>query len=407
MGRDQRRDPAAAAGIAGTPYVIDVSAAVLDDLRARLERTRLPRAPEGPAWSPGSSLPFMRRLRDYWLDEYDWRAVEARLNRIPQRRFTVGGLVTHVFVEEGSGPAPTPLLLGHGWPGSPIELMNLVEPLAHPERWGGDVADAFTVIVPSLPGCGWSEPPAGPVSPREVASAWAELMRDALGFDNYLVHGGDWGAVIGSWMAADRAPGMAGLHLGTATLSIPVDQLTTPLAPEESAYLDRRAARSPADSAYQAVHGGKPLSIAYAHADSPIGLAAWIVEKLQAWTFPGQDVDPPFELEEIVSNVMFYWLGDAQAVGWLYRYLIDGSAFRISERERVVLPTGVCLFPADIASPPPDAWISRAYNLVHSTRAPSGGHFPGLENPRILIDDIRAFRRRLAAAGTREGGTEG
>jgi pimeloyl-ACP methyl ester carboxylesterase len=380
-------------------FAIQVPDQTLTDLRQRLARTRWPRPAAGPDWALGTSLPFMRRVVDHWLNRYDWRAWEARLNAIEQKRVSVGGMRIHVFVERGGGPSPTPIILTHGWPGSAIELIELIEPLAHPERFGGDARDAFTVVVPSLPGCGFSDAPQSPITPREVGRLWAELMRDGLGFDRYLAHGGDWGAVITSWMAADRAPGLMGIHLNTAVLSAPWSFAATPPNDEEQAFMARMGARQIGEAAYQQVHGTKPLSLAYGITDSPAGLAAWILEKFHGWTVTDKDADPPFDLDHLISNVMFYWLGDAQAVSWMYKFLVDGSGFLLPEGLRAALPTGFCLFPNDIAVPPPDAFLRRAYDVVSVTRAEAGGHFPGLEHPKVLIDDIRAFRRTLEAAG--------
>ncbi len=380
----------------GQPFTIAVPQDVLDDLRRRIAATRWPRAPRGPDWELGASLPYMRRVADHWLNAYDWRAVEARLNRIPQRKVTVGGIGIHVFVEQGSGPAPTPIILTHGWPGSPIELMALVEPLAHPERFGGDVAEAFTVVVPSLPGCGFSDPPDEPITPQAIAGMWGELMGREFGFERYMAHGGDWGGVITSWMGVYRPPGLFGIHLNSATMPPhPSDQAD--LTPPEQAFADGRRNRTVGETAYQAIQGGKPLSLAYAQADSPVGLAAWILEKFHGWTIKGQEADPPFPLDELISNVMFYWLGDAQAMSWLYRFLVDGSSFRLAQGQKVAVPAGFCVFPNEMSAPPPEAWLRRSYDqVVRYTAAPAGGHFPGLEHPGLLVDEIRAFRRQLA-----------
>jgi microsomal epoxide hydrolase len=383
----------------GEAYRIAVPEAALADLKGRLARTRWPTPAEGPDWATGTSLPYMREVVAHWHDRYDWRAVEARLNGFEQYRVPLGGMLVHCLVERGSGPDPMPVVMSHGWPGSAIELLEMIEPLAHPERFGGSVEDSFTVVVPSLPGCGFTTAPKGPISPREVGRLWGELMHDAFGFERYIAHGGDWGAVINSWMGVDRPPGLIGLHLNTAVLQAAWSFESQPLTVEEAAHRDRMAARQVGETAYQIVHATRPLSLAYGITDSPAGLAAWILEKFQAWTVPrGSDARPPFDLDHMISNVMFYWLGDAQAVSWMYKYLVDMSGFVLPPGARVTTPTGFCLFPNDIATPPPDAWLRRAYDVVQVTRAAAGGHFPGIEHPQVLIDDLRTFRRRIAAA---------
>lgn len=378
----------------GEPFKIAVPDAVLADLKERLARTRWPTPAAGPSWDLGTSLPYMQKVVDHWLHRYDWRAWEARLNGFDQRIVSVGGVKIHVLVREGSGPNPMPLVLTHGWPGSAIELIEMIEPLAHPERFGGSVDDAFTVVVPSLPGCGFSGSPKGPVSPREVGAMWGELMT-AFGFERYIAHGGDWGAVINAWMGYDRPPGMIGLHVNTVVLQAGDSVEKTPPTPEEAAWLERTVVRQKGETAYQLAHGERPLTLAYGVTDSPAGLAAWILEKFHSWTVGRIEQDPPFDLDHMISNVMFYWLGDAQAVSWMYKYLVDRSGFILPDGGRITIPTGVCLFPKDIAMPPPDSWIKRSYDTIQITRAPAGGHFPGVEFPQVLVDDIRAYRRKL------------
>ena len=380
----------------GDAFKIAVPEAVLSDLAQRLARTRWPAPAPGPDWGMGTSVPFMKDVVAHWLQGYDWRRWEARLNGFEQYRVEVGGIGIHCFVERGGGPDPMPLVLTHGWPGSAVELIEMIEPLAHPERFGGALEDAFTVVVPSLPGCGFSDPPDGPISPRDVGKLWGELMHDAFGFGRYMAHGGDWGAVVTSWMGVDHPPGLLGLHLNTAVLQAAWSFAAQPLTAEEETHVQRMADRQVGETAYQMVHATRPQSLAFGITDSPVGLAAWILEKFQAWTVErGSDAPPPFDLDHLITNVMFYWLGDAQAVSWMYRYLMDRSGFLLPEGVRVTLPAGFCLFPQDIAVPPPDAWLKRAHDVVHCTRAAAGGHFPGLEHPQVLVDDIRTFRRLL------------
>ena len=377
------------------PFRIAVSDEEIADLNRRLAATRWPKAPAGPAWAMGASLAFMQKLTEHWRERYDWRAVEARLNACEQYLAPLDDQVVHLFVLRGSGTDPTPLLLTHGWPGSPIELLPLAERLAHPEQYGEACDQTFTVVIPSLPGVGFSKAPDRPTPPRHLARLYATLMQDRLGFARYLAHGGDWGAVITSWMAFDKAPGLAGVHLNTAVLQAAWSFESEPPGPEELAYLQAMETRLSGESAYQAVHATKPLSLAYGLADSPVGLAAWITEKFQGWTVEGPDLDPPFDLDHLISNVMFYWLGDAQAASWMYKFLVDRSAFLLPPGGRISLPCGFCLFPQDIAVPPPRSFLQRAYNVTHETRAEAGGHFPGLEHPDILAKDIRLFSRTL------------
>jgi microsomal epoxide hydrolase len=379
----------------GERFEIDVPDAVLEDLQQRLARTRWPVAPQGPAWAYGTSLPFMREMADHWRERYDWRQWEARLNRHEQYRVHLDGIDIHVLVERGSGANPRPLILTHGWPGSLVEFIDMIEPLAHPERFGGSVEDAFTVVVPSLPGYGFSAPPPQPVSPRQVAAMWHTLMSERLGFERYFAHGGDWGAVITSWLGLDVPDSLHGIHLNTAVMQ-PLWMLESdPPSAEEAQFLERMAARMQGEDAYQQVHATKPQSLAYAMTDSPVGIAAWVLEKFHGWTVAGSDQPLPFDRDHLLTNVMMYWLGSANAASWMYRYLVDMSAFILPPGRRVEAPTAFCLFPDDIAVPPPDSWLRRAYDVQRCTRAAKGGHFPGLENGPLLIDDLRAFARQM------------
>lgn len=382
-----------------TPYRIQVPQSVLEDLRERLQRTRWPVPAKGPDWALGTSLPYMKHVVAHWLDHYDWRTWEARLNGFEQYLIDLDGKKVHCLIERGSGDNPMPLIMTHGWPGSPVELVDMAERLAHPERFGGDAADAFTVVIPGLPGCGFSDAPDGPVSPREVAAMWARIMRDGLGFDRYMVHGGDWGGVISSWHALDFADEVIALHGNNVMLNAVWSYVDQPADAEEIAHKERMEARQVGETAYQVVHGTRPLTAYYALTDSPAGLAAWILEKFYAWTPKDHDGFPPLDLDHLITNVMFYWLGDAQAVSWMYRWLLNYEGFILPEGRRIDVPSGFCLFPDDCAVPPPDQKIRRSYNLVHVTRRPHGGHFPGIEHPVELADDILAFRRKLKELG--------
>jgi pimeloyl-ACP methyl ester carboxylesterase len=373
------------------PVRFDVSDEVLEDLRARLARTRWPVAPEGAAWAHGTSLPWMQEVVAHWLEAYDWRTWEARINAFDQVLVDVGRGRIHAIVERGSGESPLPLILTHGWPGSFGEFLQLVEPLAHPERFGGREEEAFTVVVPNLYGVGYSDAPPGPVSPREVGSDWHALM-GALGFDRFVAHGGDWGAAITSWLAFDHPGSVAAIHLTMALLNRdPADPLP-PLSEEEQAYLAEQGARMIGETGYQEIHGTKPLSLGYAMVDSPSGLAAWILEKFQSWSASyGTDRPPDFPLDDLITNVMLHWLNGSNASCWMYRFMVEGTAFTLPPGGRVETPTGLCLFPDDVAKPGPPSLAQRAYNVCHRSVASTGSHFPGLDAANALTDDIRLF----------------
>ena len=375
------------------PFTLDVPVDALEDLARRLEQARLPGEPANAAWDYGTSLPYLRRLLDYWRTEYDWRAVEARLNRLPQFVARVGSHRIHLVHERGSGPGPLPLVLTHGWPGSFVEFEAVVGPLAHPERFGGRVEDAFDVIVPSLPGYGWSEPPPAPISTRDIARIWDELMTSVLGYPRYVAQGGDWGSLVTSWLGLDAAERVAAIHLNMMGLRPYMGEGSPPLTAEEEGWVARTRARLTRETGYQAIQGTKPQTLAYALTDSPVGLAAWIAEKFHGWSPPSPD-GPPFTMDQILTDVMIYWLtGSANTASWLYTAARRLQGMRLGRGELVATPTAFLCCPHDLFPPPPDSWIQRVYRCVRRTDLPVGGHFLAYERPVEFVEDVRAFFR--------------
>ena len=382
--------------IKATPFRINVADDVLLDLHERLARTRFPIEPRNAGWRWGTNLDYMRGVVAHWRDRFDWRHWEARLNRFPNFLATVSGKQVHFMLEQGSGPDPRPLLLTHGWPGSVVEFLDVIEPLAHPERFGGDAADAFTVIVPSLPGYAFSEAPDEPSSHRQIAALWHELMTDVLGCDHYYAQGGDVGAMVTAWLAFDHPAGLDAIHLNLVSMQPTLHhEGVPPLDDEEQAWVKKSERRRAGETGYQQIQGTKFQTLAYGLADSPVGLAAWILEKFHGWTVPGSSEPPPFDLDHLLSNVMLHWIGGANAPTWTYPFAIDPSTRKLPPGRRVEVPTGVLLFPQDLSVPPPDRWIKRVFNLVHRRDAERGGHFAALENGPLFIEEMRNYFRRF------------
>ena len=376
------------------PFRIEISDAVLEDLKARLARTRWPIEAKARPWQYGTDMTWLKSVVAHWHDNYDWRHWEARLNRFPQYKAMVGGRQLHFILERGSGDNPLPLVLTHGWPGSVVEFLEIIEPLAHPERFGGNIADAFTVIVPSLPGYGFSDPPESPITPRDIAGLWRALMVDVLGCDRYVAQGGDWGGTITSWLAFDHPEHLAAIHLNMQGLLPFRGDGVPPMTEEELAWLKSAQDRSALESAYQQIQGTKPQTLSYGLTDSPAGLAGWILEKFHGWTLPpGSAEPPPFDVDHLLTNVMLYWLNGINASTWLYIALVDNDAFFLKAGQKVNVPTGLFAFPNDLIPPPPESWNRRVYNLTHRSVAASGGHFAAFENGPLLVEDMRAFFR--------------
>jgi microsomal epoxide hydrolase len=378
---------------AAEPFKVEVPDDVLADLKERLARTRWPIEPKAEPWYYGTDLAWLKSVVAHWRDTYDWRRWEAELNRFSNYKATVGGRKLHFILERGSGSNPLPLILTHGWPGSVVEFLDVIEPLAHPERFGGKVEDAFTVIVPSLPGYGFSDPPEAPITPRDVGHLWRELMVDVLGCDRYVAQGGDWGACVTSWLAFDHPEHLAAIHLNMLGLLPFRQDASQPLTEEELAFLKAVQERTRLEAGYQQIQGTKPQTLSYGLTDSPAGLAGWILEKFHGWTVPGSSNPPPFDLDRLITNVMLYWLAGFNASAWLYVALIGGDAFFLGAGQSVKVPTGLFLFPNDLLPPPPDSWARRVYNVARRRDGTTGGHFAVFENGLLLVDDMREFFR--------------
>jgi len=383
------------------PFRIDVPDSVLDDLNARLDLTRFPGEAEGAGWQWGANLDYMKELVAYWRDGYDWRKAEAELNEFPQFIAPVTDPLSgeafdiHFVHVKGSGDAATPLLISHGWPGSFYELLGIVDALAHPEKHGAPDAPAFDVIVPSLPGYGFSSAPAAPMSPKDMARVFHSLMVDVLGYDKYATQGGDWGSVVTAWMAQQNPDHVLASHFNMLGLIPHIGPYDPPLTKEETDWSKTVRKRMKREGGYQAIQGTKPQTLAYGLTDSPVGLAGWIAEKFHGW--PGAEADqrPPFSLDRLLTNIMIYWVnGNINTANWLYISLMDGTGANLAPGERVEVPCGFAFFPWDLFPVPPASWVARAYNVVHRTEMPSGGHFAAMERPDALIADIRLFMNK-------------
>jgi pimeloyl-ACP methyl ester carboxylesterase len=376
------------------PFTIDVSEAVLVDLRARLERVRWPDEPPDAGWRYGTNVGYMRALVEYWRAQYDWRVHEARLNRLRQFTVDVGGIDVHFIHEPGVGPAPMPLLLSHGWPGSIVEFERILPLLTDPARFGGDPRDAFTVVAPSLPGYGFSFRPNQPrFGVEEIADVFAALMTEVLGYRRFAAQGGDWGAFITSRLGLMYPERLAGIHVNL--LAVRRDP-ALPDAPneEERAYITQLQRFLREETGYQGIQGTKPQTLAYALSDSPVGLAAWIVEKFRSWSDCDGDVERRFSKDTLLTNVMVYWVtGTINASFWPY-YARAHRPWPLPDGKRITVPTAYAAFPCEILSPP-RAWAERSYNIQRWTVMPAGGHFAALEEPEALAADIRAFFRDL------------
>ncbi len=379
------------------PFEARVAQALLDDLDARLDRTRWPDPPPGAAGETGIAPGDLRELVEYWRTGFDWRAAEARLNRFAQFRADLGGGRIHFIHERGRGPQPLPLVITHGWPGSVFEMLELIPRLTHPEGFGGRAGDSFDVVVPSLPGYGFSDPPAVPgMHPGRIAALWLELM-DALGYPRFGAQGGDWGASVATRLAL-AAPGrIAGIHLNYLPGSYrpPLGPGSRALSEAERDFLAACESWDEAEGAYDHVQRTTPDTLAVGLADSPAGLAAWTAEKLWGWSGRSADGRSVLSRDDVLANVTLYWLtGTIGSSMRLYREA-DRHPLRLAPGERIRVPTGMALFPAETPANPPREWVERGYDVARWTPMPRGGHFAAWEEPDLLAGEIREFFRPL------------
>ncbi len=370
------------------PFSIAVADETLTDLRARLNSTRWPDAEVVDDWSQGVPRADLQEVCEYWADpdRYRWREREAGLNRFDQYITRLAGIDVHFVHQRSPNPDALPLVMTHGWPGSMVEFHKVIGPLTDPARFGGDEADAFHVVAPSLPGFGFSGKPTEPGwGVERIGAVWAELM-DRLGYSRYVAQGGDWGSAVTSALAAQDPDHCVAIHLTLAMSSRPQGKPTTP---EERYALARLKHYADWDSGYSTQQKTRPQTVGYGLADSPAGQAAWILEKFWAWTDCDGHPENVLSRDDLLDNIMLYWVtGSATSSARLY-----WESFGRSRRPTVPVPTGFAVYPAEIV-PPVRNWVGEKYpNIVHWAEHDRGGHFAAFEVPEIFVDDIRTCFR--------------
>jgi pimeloyl-ACP methyl ester carboxylesterase len=378
------------------PFTIDVSDAVLSDLKRRLAATRWPDEVADASWDYGSNLAYMKSVAEYWSTGYDWRRQEAALNRLPQYRAALDGFHIHFVHVRGKGPSPFPLVITHGWPGSFIEMVKILPLLTDPAAHGGKAEDAFDVIVPSLPGYGFSDKPRERgMEPGQIAALWARLMRE-LGYSRFGAQGGDWGSVVSLALGLEHAERIAGIHLNyLAGRFLLGGTLNQPQKDEVAdAYLAELRGWFDEEGGYSHVHATRPQTLGYGLNDSPVGLAAWIIEKFRTWSDCGGDPESVFTRDELLTNVMIYWVTETIHSSTRLYYETRQRPLQLSAAKRIVPPVAVTVFPKEIAMPP-RTLAERALNITRWTMMPRGGHFAAMEEPELLAEDIREFFRPL------------
>ncbi len=383
------------------PFTIAVPDAVLDDLRRRLRETRWATDFANEDWRYGTNGAWLQSMVGYWLDGYDWRAHEAAMNAFPQFKVDLDGIPIHFVHVKGKGPDPTPLILTHGWPWTFWDFHAVIGPLSDPAAYGGDPADAFDVVVPSLPGFGFSTPLTVPgVNAPVTADLWLRLMREVLGYDRFAAQGGDWGAIVTAYMGHRYAEHLIGIHLSLPALLGAGFRTVKPedYGQGEEEWYARMQTRMQSAASHVAVQTADPQTLAYALNDSPVGLAAWLLERRRNWSDSGGDPEKPFTRDFLLTTVTLYWV--TQSIGTSMRYYAEyfGRPW-VPDHDRqpaIEAPTGIAVFPQELILLPRSV-AERHANLVHWTVMPAGGHFAPSEQPELLVDDVRAMFRPLRA----------
>ncbi len=375
-------------------FRIEVQAETLEHIRSQVANYPWHEMPDDGGWVYGTNLDYMKELCSYWIEDFNWQKQELAINRFSHFIAPVNGIDLHFIHEKGSGPKPLPLLISHGWPGSIVEFLDVIEPLAHPERFGGSENDAFDVIVPSLPGFGFSGRPTRPIGPRKIADLFNALMTEILGYNDYLAQGGDWGGAISSWLGFEHASACRAIHINILTMRHPGG----PIGAEEENWAIEFDREQLMEDGYRTQQATKPQTLSYAMMDSPVGVAAWIIEKFHSWSdTDGDNIESIYSKDALLTNIMIYLVTRTfNTASWIYfGRREEGGRVLSPDGLRVEVPTAAAVFPAELLSWPPRSYAERIYNIVRWTEMPRGGHFAALEQPKLLIEDIREFARTL------------
>ena len=364
---------------------------VLDQVRA-YPWPPIPEIPDG--WAYGCDAGYLKSLCNHWTNAYDWRAAVAELNRFPQFTARVEDYDLHFLHVVGEAGGKRPLIVTHGWPGSHYEFWGAVETLAFPSRFGGKVEDAFDVVVPSLPGFGFSSKPTRPIGQRTTARLFNTLMTEVLGYSTYLAQGGDWGAMVTSWLGRDHAASAKAIHLNMLGFR----PHGGPTGEAEVGWATRQAGAMEVMGAYFRLQVSKPQSIAWMAAGNPVGQAAWITERFHDWSdLTTKSLDEAYGKDRLLTNIMIYVMTDSFATGaWYYRGLVEEGGLAFQPGERCETPTAFANFPGEpLYQAPPRSFAERAYNIVRWTEMPRGGHFAAMEEPDLFVDEVRDWARAL------------
>jgi len=377
-----------------TPFKINISNKIIEDINKKVAEYPWHEMPDDGGWKYGTNLDYMKEISKYWVDKFDWKKTEEKINKFKNFKSNIDGIDIHFIQEKGSGSNSKPLLLSHGWPGSIIEFLHIIDQLAHPEKFGGKEEDAFDVIVPSLPGFGFSGRPLRPIGPRKMASIFNSLMTEVIGYNKYLAQGGDFGGTIATWLAYDFPKTCNAIHINILIVRHP----DGPQTKEEKEWEERFENNQIIENGYRIQQATKPQTLSYAMMDSPVGVAAWIIEKMCGWSdIKNNDIESVYSKDTLLSNIMVYLVTKTfNTASWIYYgRRKEGGRFLPKEGLPIKVPTAVALFPEEYLEWAPRSYVERIYNIQRWTEMPKGGHFAALEQPDLLVKDIRDFAKSL------------
>ena len=376
------------------PFKLDIPDKALQEIYTKVKNYPWHEIPEDGGWEYGTNLQYMREISSYWAKDFDWRKHEMEINKFSNFTTVVEDIEIHFIHEKGSGSNPTPLLLMHGWPGSIVEFLHIIEKLAHPEKFGGNIEDAFDVIVPSLPGFGFSGKPSKPIGPRKMAAILNKLMVENLEYKIYLAQGGDWGATIANWIGYDHSKSCKAIHINCLTMRHP----DGPQTKQEEEWQERFNKDQIMQDGYRTQQATKPQTLSYGMMDSPVGIAAWIIEKMYSWSdLKDNNIESVYSKDTLLANIMVYVVTKTfNTATWIYYgRREEGGRFFPKDFKKIEIPTAAAIFPAEMSEWPPKSYVDRMFNITQWTEMPRGGHFAALEEPELLVNDLVKFSRSV------------
>ena len=376
------------------PFKLDIPDKALQEIYTKVKNYPWHEMPEDGGWKYGSNLDYMKEISSYWVKDFDWRKHETEINKFSNFITVVEDIEIHFIHEKGSGSNPTPLLLMHGWPGSIVEFLHIIEKLAHPEKFGGNIEDAFDVIAPSLPGFGFSGRPSKPIGPRKMAAILNKLMIENLEYENYLAQGGDWGATIANWIGYDHSKSCKAIHINCLTMRHP----DGPQTKQEEEWQERFNKDQIMQDGYRTQQATKPQTLSYGMMDSPVGIAAWIIEKMYSWSdLKDNNIESVYSKDTLLANIMVYVVTKTfNTASWIYYgRREEGGRYFPKNFKKIEVPTAIAVFPAEMSTWPPKSYVERIFNVKQWTEMQNGGHFAAMEQPELLINDIVKFKKKF------------